>query len=451
MTYEGARSLTGPFLGMLGASGFIVGTVTGFGEFLGYALRLVSGRWADRSRLYWPITLGGYIVQMVAVPALALSGTWPIAATLILLERIGRATRNPPRDVMLAQAGEQMGRGWAFGVNEAMDQIGALIGPLAIASLLVWKGSFQLAFASLAIPALITLLLVFGARVIFPDAGRVEREPQTSQVGHYPPAYWWYCLGAGLVGFGFADHSLIAFHLSRTQVVPNEWIPVFYALAMGAGGLGSLIIGKLFDRVGLLVLLPATIVVAAYAPLAFLGGFTLSLIGALLWGIGLGAHESVMQAVVAQMVPRERLGSAYGVFGAAFGVAWFAGSAALGALYDFSVAAAVALAVIAQLVAVVPIWIAAEALNKQGGRSMSAIAETEEQNSRTGSTLEVLRIFAKLGVTCFWRSDRAYRLFPGRVRRTPEMESTNPLTLISLACASSCPVPPAARSGFRSG
>jgi hypothetical protein len=85
---------------MLGASGFIVGTVTDFGEFLGYALRLVSGRWADRSRLYWPITLGGYIVQMVAVPALALSDTWPIAATLILLERIGRATRNPPRDVM---------------------------------------------------------------------------------------------------------------------------------------------------------------------------------------------------------------------------------------------------------------------------------------------------------------------------------------------------------------
>jgi MFS family permease len=358
MTYEGARSVTGPFLGMLGASGFIVGAVTGFGEFLGYALRLVSGRWADRSHFYWPITVAGYIVQMVAVPALALSGSWPLAAMLILLERIGRATRNPPRDVMLAQAGEQIGRGWAFGVNEAMDQFGALIGPLAIAGLLAWKGSFQLAFASLAVPALITLLLVVGARVSFPAAGRIAREPQNSQLGRYPPAYWWYCLGAGLVGFGFADYSLIAFHLSRTRVVPNEWIPVFYALAMGAGGLGSLIIGKLFDRVGLIVLLPVTVVVAIYAPFAFLGSFTLALIGALLWGIGLGAHESVMQAAVAHMVPRERLGSAYGVFGAAFGVAWFAGSAALGALYDFSVGAAVALAVITQLLAVVPIWVA---------------------------------------------------------------------------------------------
>lgn len=365
MTYEGARSVTGPFLGVLGASGFIVGAVTGFGEFLGYALRLVSGRWADSSRLYWPITLGGYIVQMISVPALALSGSWPLAAILILLERIGRATRNPPRDVMLAQAGEQMGRGWAFGVNEAMDQFGALLGPLAIAGLLAWKGSFQLAFASLALPALVTLLLVFGARVTFPDAGRIEREPQTSQVGRYPPAYWWYCLGAGLVGFGFADFSLIAFHFSQAHIVPNPWIPVFYALAMGAGGLGSLIIGKLFDRFGLLVLLPVTVVVAVYAPLAFFGGFTLALIGALLWGIGLGAHESVMQAAVAQMVPRERLGSAYGAFGAAFGVAWFAGSAALGALYDFSVAAAVALAVVTQLLAVVPIAIAARSMRRR--------------------------------------------------------------------------------------
>jgi predicted MFS family arabinose efflux permease len=362
MTYEGARSVTGPYLGMLGASGFVVGAVTGFGEFLGYALRLVSGRWADASRLYWPITILGYIVQMVAVPLLALSGSWPAAAVLILLERIGRATRNPPRDVMLAEAGEEMGRGWAFGVNEAMDQCGALIGPLAVAGIMAWKGNFQLAFAFLALPAIVTLLLVLGARFTFPDAGRIEKEPQSAQLGRYPTSYWWYCLGAGLVGFGFADYSLIGFHLSKTHIVTNDWIPLFYAFAMGAGGLGSLIIGKLFDRLGLFVLLPVTVVVAVYAPLAFFGGFALSLIGALLWGIGLGAHESAMQAAVAQMIPRERLGSAYGVFGAIFGVAWFIGSAALGALYDVSIGATVALAIAAQLLAVVPIAIAARRL-----------------------------------------------------------------------------------------
>lgn len=362
MAYEGARSITGPFLATLGASGFIVGGVTGFGEFLGYALRLVSGRWADRSRLYWPITISGYVVQMAAVPALALTAGWPSAAILIVVERIGRATRNPPRDVMLAQAGERMGRGWAFGINEALDQLGALIGPLAIAGLLSWRHDFQLAFAALAAPAALTLLVVFGARARFPNAGRIERSQETSHVSGYPPAYWWYCMGAGLVGFGFADFSLIAFHMSRSQTVPAAWIPVFYAAAMGAGGLSSLIVGKLFDRVGLVVLVPVTIVVAGYAPLAFLGGFGAALAGATLWGVGLGAHESVMQAAVARMVPQQRLGSAYGLFGVVFGVAWFAGSAALGAVYDRSVTAAVALAVAMQLLAVAPLMTAGRAL-----------------------------------------------------------------------------------------
>ena len=373
MTYEGARSVTGPFLGTLGASALIVGTVTGFGEFLGYALRLVSGRLADRSRSYWSITLVGYIVQMAAVPLLALAGSWPTAAVFIFLERIGRATRNPPRNVMLAQAGEQMGLGWAFGINEGLDQLGALMGPLAVAALLAWQHSYALAFASLAIPACATLLLVGGARFGFPYAGRGAHEQDQDQdqdrgashAAGYPASFWWYCLGTGLVGFGFADYSLIAFHLSRAHVIPGPWVPIFYALAMGIGGLGSLFVGKLFDKHGLFVLVPVTIVVAGYAPLAFLGGFALALAGALLWGIGLGAHESVMQAAVARMVPRQRLGSAYGLFGLVFGAAWFAGSAALGALYDWSVPAAVMLAVVTQLCAVVPLIIAARALRQE--------------------------------------------------------------------------------------
>jgi len=360
MTYEGARSVTGPFLGMLGASALVVGSVTGFGEFLGYALRLVSGRLADRSRLYWPITLIGYVVQMASVPLLALAGSWPSAAVLIFLERTGRATRNPPRNVMLSQAGRQMGLGWAFGINEGLDQLGALLGPLVVAGLLAWRHSYSLAFAALAIPAVMTLLLVASARVGFPYAGRVEHRREVADGdGRYPPAFWWYCLGAGLVGFGFADYSLIAFHFSRAHVVPGPWIPIFYALAMGAGGVSSLLLGKLFDSRGLLVLIPVTLIVALYAPLAFLGGFGLALAGALLWGIGLGAHESVMQAAVADMVVQERLGSAYGLFGVVFGAAWFAGSATLGALYDHSVLAAAVVATASQLCAVVPLMIAA--------------------------------------------------------------------------------------------
>jgi len=358
MAYEGARSVTGPFLATLGASGFIVGTVAGFGELLGYALRLVSGRWADRSNLYWPITLAGYLVQMIAVPALALAGNWPLAAAFIVIERIGKATRNPPRDIMLAQAGTQMGRGWAFGINEALDQLGAFIGPLVVAAVLARQGSYRSAFALLAIPAIITLLLVLSARLTFPDAGRVERHAEPASGSTYPPAFWWYLTAAGLIGFGFADYSLVAYHFSKAQILPASWIPIFYAVAMGAGGIGALIFGKLFDRIGLVVLVPVTLIVAAYAPLVFLGGSGLALAGTLLWGIGLGAHESVMQAAVAHLVPHERLGSAYGLFGATFGVAWFAGSVALGALYDVSVTDAALLAAVAQLLAIAPLVMA---------------------------------------------------------------------------------------------
>jgi len=362
MTYEGARSIIGIYMAQLGASAFATSAVAGFGEFLGYALRIVSGRWADRSRLYWPTTLVGYVVQMVAVPTLGLVGSWPHAAVLIVSERIGRATRTPPRDVMLSEAGEHMGRGWAFGVNEALDQCGALIGPLLIAAILFWYRDAHPAFFLLGLPAAMTLALVFGLRAGFPEAGLSSPKVAAADDHHYPRAFWWYLGAVSLVAFGFADYALIAYHFTKAQVVPHPWIPIFYALAMGAGGLGSLALGKLFDRHGLIVLVPLTLITAIYAPLAFSGNFALTLGGALLWGIGLGAHESVMQAAVAQMIPQQRLGAAYGFFGAAFGVAWFAGSAVMGALYGLSIQAAVVVAVFAQLLAIVPLTVAARAM-----------------------------------------------------------------------------------------
>lgn len=362
MTYEGARSIIGIYMAQLGASAFATSAVAGFGEFLGYALRIVSGRWADRSRLYWPTTLVGYVVQMVAVPTLGLVGSWPHAAVLIVSERIGRATRTPPRDVMLSEAGEHMGRGWAFGVNEALDQCGALIGPLLIAAILFWYRDAHPAFFLLGLPAAMTLALVFGLRAGFPEAGLSSPKVAAADDHHYPRAFWWYLGAVSLVAFGFADYALIAYHFTKAQVVPHPWIPIFYALAMGAGGLGSLALGKLFDRHGLIVLVPLTLITAIYAPLAFSGNFALTLGGALLWGIGLGAHESVMQAAVAQMIPQQRLGAAYGFFGAAFGVAWFAGSAVMGALYGLSIQAAVVVAVFAQLLAIVPLTVAVRAM-----------------------------------------------------------------------------------------
>ena len=351
-TYEGARSIIGPYLALLGASAAAVGIITGLGELLGYGLRLVSGRLSDQTGKFWPITIFGYIIQMASVPLLALAGNWPLAAVFIIIERIGKATRNPPRDVMLSHAAKDVGGyGWAFGVHEALDQSGALVGPLAVAGVLALHGQYQLAFALLLIPALVTLSILAAARITYPRPEELESTPPDVNATGLPRVFWIYLAGAVLVAAGFADFPLIAYHFAKTSIVPGAWVPVFYAIAMGVGGAGSLLFGRLFDKVGILILIPLTLLAALFAPLAFLGGFWVALIGVALWGLGIGVHESIIPAAVAQMVPVQRRASAYGLFTAGYGIFWFLGSALLGILYGVSLPALIAFSVVVELAA----------------------------------------------------------------------------------------------------
>ncbi|HVV92521.1 MAG TPA: MFS transporter [Hyphomicrobiales bacterium] len=352
-TYEGSRSVLGPYLASLQASGTVVGIVTGFGELAGYGLRLVSGRAADLTRRYWPITIVGYVVQMAAVPALALTGSWPAAAALIVLERIGKAIRNPPRDVMLSHAGQAAGGvGWAFGLHEALDQFGAMVGPLAVAAVLARRGSYHEAFAVLLVPALVNLALVATARLLYPMPAALEAGvPAAREQRPQPRLFWVYLAGAALVGAGFADYPLIAYHFSRAGTVPTDWIPIFYAVAMAVSGTGSLVLGRLFDRHGFAVLIALSAVALLFAPLVFLGGFWPALAGAAIWGLGMGAHESIIPAAVTPMVPADRRASAFGLFTAGYGAAWFLGSAMIGILYDLSLPAVIAFCVVVQAAA----------------------------------------------------------------------------------------------------
>lgn len=350
-TYEGSRSITGPFLQKLGASGAIVGIVAGLGELLGYGLRFFSGRISERTGEFWPITFFGYIVQMAAVPLLAFAGNWETAALLILLERIGKAIRNPPRDVMLSHAAKEMGFGWGFGVHEALDQFGALFGPLMVALILARRGEYSIAFGTLLVPAVITVLLLSVARWLYPRPEDLETKTQAIQTSGLPRIFWIYLIAAALVAAGFADFQLIAFHFQQAAIVRTTWIPVFYSVAMAVSGVGSLVFGRLFDRFGISVLIPLTALSSLFAPLVFLGGFWLALVGAALWGLGMGVHESIIPAAVATMVPIERRPSAYGLFTGAYGLFWFMGSAIMGILYDHSLTAIVAFCMITELAA----------------------------------------------------------------------------------------------------
>ena len=359
MTYEGARSITGPFLAVLGASATVVGIVAGFGELVGYGLRLVSGYAADRTQRYWAITIAGYAVNLLAVPLLALAGRWEVAALFIILERAGKAVRNPPRDAMLSHATHQVGRGWGFGLHEALDQVGAVLGPLLVAGVLALRGDYRPAFAVLGLSALVALALLVAARLGYPTPRDFETRTELAVDGAFAKSFWLYMVAAALVAAGYADFPLVAFHFQRTGLAAPDQIALLYALAMGVDAAAALAFGRLFDRFGVPTLIPAAIVSAFFAPLVFLGGLPLALVGMVCWGIGMGAQESVMRAAVAGFVPPERRGSAYGVFNAGYGLFWFLGSALLGILYDQSLGWLVAFSVIAQLLAVpvlVAVW-----------------------------------------------------------------------------------------------
>ena len=358
MTYEGSRSIWGPFLGTLGATGAIVGIVAGGGELLGYVLRLFTGALADKTQRYWTITIAGYAINLLAVPALALAGNWPVAAGLVILERSGKALRTPARDAMLSYAAKDMGgAGWAFGLHEALDSIGAVLGPLIAALVLFLHGGYRHVFAWLLLPALAALVTLAVARAKFPQPQELDPRPAPElDDARTLRDLKIFLVATALIAAGYSDFALIAFHLARDHIVASDLVPALYALASLAGGLTALVLGKLFDRQGLSVLLWTTLIPALYAPLVFLGGAWAALAGMVLWGIGFGAHDSLFRAAVAQRIPRERRATVMGVFNAIYGTAWFAGSLLLGVLYDVNPLYTVIAALVLQLVACPLLW-----------------------------------------------------------------------------------------------
>ena len=291
MTYEGARSITGPYLALFGASATAVGVIAGLGELIGYAMRLLSGWLGDRTQRYWTITIAGYGLNLLAVPLLAFAWRWEAAAVLIVAERMGRAIRSPGRDAMLSHAATQTGLGWGFGLHEAMDQIGAVLGPLLVSAVLYLQYGYQAAFAVLVVPALLSLAVVVTARFQFPRPRDFDLTPPAVHTRGFKQAYWIYMAAVALIGAGYADFALISYHFGKASVVSPPIIPIFYAVAMGSDAIAALGLGHLFDRHGMIVVVATAVAAAAASPLVFLGGVTPAFVGMILWGIGMAAQE----------------------------------------------------------------------------------------------------------------------------------------------------------------
>jgi len=361
MTHEGAASIMGAYLSLAGASAASIGFVSGLGEFIGYSLRLITGRLTDRTKKYWPITITGYIIDCAAIPALALvpRGGWVLACMLIVVQRFGKAVKKPAKDTILSFAAAQSGTGKSFAVQEFLDQLGAFIGPVMLFLVVILKrdhdlySTYSLCFILLGIPALITVTLLFIARNRIPHPETFEKQPENKQPLRKNRTFHLYIIAISLFAAGFADFPLITMHTMKTGIVPADMLSLLYAGAMAVDAFSALLFGWLYDKYGIRILMLSTILSAPFAILIFCFDVRWMLfLGIALWGIGMGAQESILKAVVTDIVPKENRSSGFGIFQTSFGICWFAGSWAMGLLYDHSLAAMAAFSVIFQLAAV---------------------------------------------------------------------------------------------------
>lgn len=363
MTKESAESIRGAFLSLMGASAATIGLVSGLGELVGYSLRFVSGKFADRTRKYWPIVISGYCLELVTIPALALvdENGWVAACILLVVQKFGKAVKKPAKDTVVSFAASQEGAGKAFGLQELLDQFGAVLGPLLLYLIMLFKteGStferYSFCFLALAVPAVITLALLVITRLNFPNPDRFE--PDAKEYVPLKPKknFVLYIIGISLFAFGFLDYSLVAMHVSKTctDIVSAEALPLLYSGAMLVDALAALLFGYLYDRYGMKVLVASTLASAPFSFLIFIGHSAPALLaGIVMWGIGMGAQESILKAAVTGMTPKSARATGFGLFSLAFGLAWFIGSWALGALYDVSLYLMVSISAACQLLAI---------------------------------------------------------------------------------------------------
>ena len=385
MTHEGASSIRGAYLSLLGASAATIGFISGLGELIGYSMRYVFGKLTDKTKHYWPMTIVGYVLDVAAVPLLALVGEhgWIAACALLVVQRMGKAIKKPAKDTIMSFAASQEGVGKSFGLQEVLDQIGAFLGPVLLYLVMLFKTDgttyeiYSACFAILAVPGAITLILLVVTRYKFPNPEHFEPEPKEYIPFKMKKEFVLYIAGISLFAFGFIDYSIIIMHVSRTyshlasglsettSLVNSGTLPLLYAGAMLVDAVAALVFGLMYDKKGVRALVWSTVISAPFAVFVFsLNSVPALLLGIALWGVGMGAQESILKAAVTSMVPKTSRATGYGIFECSFGFFWFLGSWLMGVLYDTSIPVMVIVSVVAQLAAI-PLYIASAKLRKR--------------------------------------------------------------------------------------
>ncbi len=327
VTYEGSRSVIGAYLANFGISALILGFFIGFGEFLGYGLRILFGHIADKSKRYWTFTFLGYAL-ILSIPLIALTEYVAIVVLLIILERLGKALRSPSRDALISFATAKIGRGVAFGIHEAIDQVGAFLGPMIFFLALYLGYGYKEGFLILFIPTFLMLLFLGIAKQSYVGVEVSEVKEEKLE-----RPFWFYTAFAIFSIAGLLNFQLLAYHFKISQIFSDELIPVLYALVMSVDAISALLIGRVYDKIGLkcLSLIPILTPISVALSLG-----THPILGLVILGSIIGMHESVMRAGVAEISGAGKRATAYGIFNTGFGVGFFLGSSLMGYLYDLS-------------------------------------------------------------------------------------------------------------------
>lgn len=342
ITYESARSISGPFLASLGAGAFLISFVGGLGEFIGYGLRIFAGYISDKLKNYWGLTILGYFLGLFSLPLLAFAQNWQFAITLILAERFGKAIRSPARDTILSLASKKLGYGKGFAIHEALDQIGSVAGPFFISFILANFG-YKPSFFVLFIPAILSFLLLISAERVYKKIYKDEdlkEEKESNHISEIKKSKEWkkipvilFFIFSTMTIFSALNFQLISYHM-KVSGVKDHIIPQLFALAMIVDAISAIPIGLIFDKLKdrwkLLVLCAMPISATISNILIFSKSFY---IGCLIWGFYIGMTESVMRSAVAQITPEQKRGIMFGIFHTLYGISFLVGGSVFGKIY----------------------------------------------------------------------------------------------------------------------
>jgi MFS family permease len=323
----------------LGVSTFAVGLIEGIAEATAMITKFFSGYLSDYVRKRKPLAVLGYGLAALTKPIFPLASSvgWVVFARF--LDRVGKGIRGAPRDALIADITPPDLRGASYGLRQALDTVGAVLGPLLAVGAMLWLAdNFRLVFWLAVIPAFgAVILLIVGVREPETPADGKPAGPGVTLADckRLPLRYWWVVALAAVMTLARFSEAFLILRAQSVHMI-TAWIPLVMVLMSAVYAITALPTGILADRGhqrallsgGLLALVVADLILASAASVSQV------LMGTAVWGLHMGLTQGLLAALVAETAPPDLRGTAFGIFSLVSGVALLVASALAGWLWD---------------------------------------------------------------------------------------------------------------------